>query len=947
MQPVGTITFIFTDIVGSTQLWEQHPQSMGLSLARHDAILREAIESNNGLVVKMTGDGLHAAFSTAGDALLASIATQMALIAEPWPQTQPIQVRMALHTGQAEWREGDYYGQAVNRAARIMSVAAGGQIVLSAVTAELVRDRLPDGVSLRNLGQHRLRSLDRPERIYQLSHPDLPFEFPPLKSSITIPNNLPAQLTSFIGRDEEMQQIKHLLIPGRSGDEGYADTSAHRLITLTGPGGTGKTRLSLQVAGDLLEHFPDGAWLVELAPVTEPELVLQALATVLGLQEQPSRPLITMLAEFLRRQKLLLILDNCEHVIDACAHIANVLLSSCPTLTILASSREALGIAGERAFRVRSLPLPADGMNLSVQRLADFAAIRLFVDRAEAVKPEFSMTPDIAPAVLQICQRLDGIPLAIELAAARVRVLSPQQIADRLDDRFRLLTGGSRTALPRQRTLQALIDWSYDLLSELECILLRRLSVFSGGWRLEAAEVITGTEPIEAYEVLDLMEQLVNKSLVVAEETDWGLRYHMLETVRQYAQEKLAAQNEANEVRERHLAYFMEQIRLAEDAMIELNPEVFNENLAAEADNLRSAQAWSLEHDLIAAIKMATIGTSQIFIVLPRAETLRNIETVLDEVKNHQDFIGPDVPAENRRLLGSVLVSAAIASLGLGMNSQTFDYANRAGELLESTDDLQMLASARGMAAITSFLMGDLVSANKLGQEARILARQSGNRWILAMSTLPLGSPMNGDPQMVWADWEEAMSIFRESRYLWGLGMGHQIAALIRMYAGEYEAAQTHSEQSLDLFNEIGDMHMSNVPRSILAETARRQGDLDEAAHLYRQAALVWRDKGNFGGLARCLECLAFIEYAKMRSAEVLVMEQPKHAIALLGAAEAIRQHYQSPMIAVEESEYETEIALIRQAAGESVFLAAYRQGQLMTMDQAIDFALDEGNEAA
>jgi predicted ATPase/class 3 adenylate cyclase len=941
MQPVGTVTFLFTDIEGSTWLWEQYPQSMGPSLARHDAILREAIESHHGFVVKMTGDGVHAAFSTAGDALLATISAQLDLVAEPWPQAQPLRVRAALHTGQAEWREGDYYGSAVNRAARIMSVAAGGQVLLSAVTAELVRDLLPEGTKLRNLGQHRLRSLDRPERIYQLSHPDLLSDFPPLKSSVAIPNNLPAQLTSFIGREKELAEVRRLLISETPEADGYPAISPHRLVTLTGPGGTGKTRLSQEVAGQTLDYFPDGVWLVELAPITEQGLVVQAVATALGLQEQPGRPLSAMLISYLGRRKLLLILDNCEHLIDACALLAGELLQSCPNLTILASSREALGIAGEQAYRVRSLALPTDGKELSFEELAGFAAIRLFVDRAEAVKPEFALKPDNAPAVLQICQRLDGIPLAIELAAARVRVLSPDQIAARLDDRFRLLTGGSRTALPRQRTLQALIDWSYDLLSEPECILLRRLAVFSGSWTLEAAEVITGTEPIKAYDVLDLIEQLVNKSLVVAEETDWGLRYRMLETVRQYAQEKLAAENEAFEVRDRHLAYFVEQIRLAENAMIELNHETFNENLAAEADNLRSAQAWSLEHDLIAALKMASIGTSQIFIVLPRAETLRYIETVLDKVKNRQDFFDPNAPAENRHLLGSALVSAAIASLGLGMNPQTLDYARRAGELLENMDDLQMLASARGMAAITSFLMGDLAAANKFSQEASSLARQSGNRWVLAMSTLPLAGPMNGDPEAVWVAWEQAMSIFRESRYLWGLGMGHQIAAQILMYGGEFEAAQTHAEQSLDLFNEIGDMHMSNVPRSILAETARRQGDFDEATDLYRQAALVWRDKGNFGGLARCLECLAFIEHARMKVTETLNTERLRHAIALLGAAVTIRQHSQSPMTALEESGYEAEIAMIRQATGDSVFLTAYQQGQRMTMDQAIIFALE------
>jgi predicted ATPase/class 3 adenylate cyclase len=525
--PVGTVTFLFTDIEGSSKLWEQYPDAMSAALAQHNALLRQVIEAHRGYIFKLWGDAVYAAFDRATDALNAAVEAQRELSRRSWGKLGSVRVRMALHTGAAEARDGDYFGPTLNRCARLLAAAHGGQILLSAATEELVRDALPPGVSLHSLGQHRLKDLQRPEHIFQVVHPDLPREFSSLRTLNAVPNNLPIQLTSFIGREREMREVKALL-------------TQTRLLTLTGSGGCGKTRLALQVAADLLEDYPDGVWFIDLSVLTDPALVPGTVVATLGIHEEPGRPALTTLAEALKPRTLLLILDNCEHLVGACAQLAETLLQTCPNLRIVATSREALGIAGEVAWRVPSLSLPQPHELAhpdSLARITQYEAIRLFIERAEAASSDFRVTPHNLRAIVQICQRLDGIPLAIELAAARVKALSVEQIASRLDDRFRLLTGGSRTALPRQQTLRAMMDWSYELLNERERTLFRRLSAFAGGFTLEAAEAVCADEQIPSYEIVDLLTNLVSKSLVVFRDEE--ARYKLLETVRQYARDKL------------------------------------------------------------------------------------------------------------------------------------------------------------------------------------------------------------------------------------------------------------------------------------------------------------------------------------------------------------------------------------------------------------------------
>ncbi|HEX9091999.1 MAG TPA: adenylate/guanylate cyclase domain-containing protein, partial [Anaerolineales bacterium] len=479
--PSGTVTFLFTYIEGSTSLARADPDHWEALRQQHHAILLSAIETHHGYVFQIIGDAFCAAFSKASDALQAASAAQTGLHANHWGIAS-IKVRMGIHTGSAEVQvSGEYNGYVtLSRVQRIMSAGHGGQTLLSQATQELVRDELPENLSLRDLGEHRLKDLIHPEHIYQLNIPGLPDEFPPIQTLDSYRHNLPVQLTSFIGREKEMAEIKQAL-------------AEHHLVTLTGPGGAGKTRLSLQVAAELIDGFADGVWFVDLAPLTDPAFVPHAMASALNLREEGAAPLMDLLANYLQRRELLIVLDNCEHLVEASARAADLLLHASPQLKIIATSREGLGLAGEKTFPVPSLSFSSI-RHPSPAALSQYEATRLFIDRALLVQPHFSVNNENAPAVAQICYRLDGIPLAIELAAARVKAMSPEQIATRLDDSFRLLTGGSRTALIRQQTLRAMIDWSWELLSDNERRLLQRLSVFAGGWTLEAAETVCAGE---------------------------------------------------------------------------------------------------------------------------------------------------------------------------------------------------------------------------------------------------------------------------------------------------------------------------------------------------------------------------------------------------------------------------------------------------------------------
>ena len=992
--PAGTVTFLFTDIEGSARLWEQHPEQMRSALARHDALLREAIARHDGHVFKMVGDAFCAAFSTAPDGLQAALAAQQALLAESWPEPVTLKVRMALHTGAAEQREGDYFGQPLNRVVRLLATGYGGQVLLSEVTHDLCREALPPFCSVQNLGEHRLRDLSRPETVYQLRHSALPSEFPPLRSLEFLPNNLPVQLTSFIGREKQIEEVKSLL-------------ARTRLLTLTGSGGCGKTRLSLQVAAEVLEQFPDGVWVVELAPLAGPTLVAQTVASLLGIKEQTGQPLVQTLPESLSSRRLLLLLDNCEHLLAACVSLASALLRSCPHVKLLATSQEALGIAGEQTYRVPSLSLPDPRKILTVEALSQYEAAHLFLERAMLVKSDFVIRDQTAPAVGQLCSRLDGIPLAIELAAARVRSLSVEEINTRLGDRFRLLTGGDRAALPRQQTLRAAMDWSYDLLSERECVLLSRLSVFAGGWTLEAAEAVCTGEEIEDWEVLDLLTELVDKSLVVAETQAGNSRYRLLETIREYAWERLEQREEVEEMRGRHRDYFLARAEEVAPKLMGAEQGVWLERLESEHDNLRTALAWcSAEEDGAEAGLRLAFALLRFWDVRGHYSEGR---AYLTEALGREGAAGRTT--ERARALhgaGALAISQGDYAVARTLFEESLSIRRELG------DKQSIAASLHNMGSM-AYSQGDFAQARSLFEESLAIRREVGDRPGIATSLHNLGNMAfsQGDFGQARALYEESLALFREMGDKWGaaqvlnnlamvawslsdygaaralceqslatyreLGNKRGIAfalgnlGMLARDQGEYEQARAFQEESLGICRELKDKRGIANSLHNLGNVIYSQGDFGQARALYEESLALFREMGDKWGAAQVLNNLGMAAYRRQdyETARTLYEEslaicrdlsdkrgiaetleafaplkatqsQPERAARLWGAAEALREALHSPLSPNEREEYDRNVTAARAAFGEEAFAAAWQQGRDMTIEQAIEYALQD-----
>ena len=915
--PTGTVTFLFTDIEGSTQLWERYPEAMKTALANHDALLREAIESHNGQIIKTTGDGAHAVFVTALDGITTAITAQrMFKNSELMKSLEfPLRVRMGLHTGEAELRAGDYYGPALNRAARIMSLGNGGQVLISSTTADLIREHLDPDTTLLDLGEQTLRGMIRPERIYQAVAPDLPQNFPPLKSSATALNNLPTQLTSFIGREHELAEAKQKL-------------ENARLLTLIGPGGTGKTRLSLQLATGVLPTFSDGVWIVELAPLAEPALILQSIASVFSVRAQVGMPLKDIVTDYLRAKNLLLIFDNCEHLIEACAQLAEHFLRTSPNIKIIVSSREALGINGETVYRVPSLSLPEQA-EASREALAGYESIQLFVDRAQAANPKFDLTEKNAASVAQICRRLDGIPLALELAAARVTVFSAEQIALRLDDRFKLLTGGSRTALPRQQTLRALIDWSYDMLAREERALLRRLSVFAGGWTFEAAEALCSD-----LDVLNLLTQLINKSLVTVDDHNDETRYRLLETVRQYARDKLLESGEVTQIRNLHLEYF---VKFAETAGPQIDsPEVFGwiPRLEAEYDNFRTAFEWSLDNHIEYALRL--VGEMAYF-WFRHGHGAEGIQWANDALARADQLPKLADPAAARQLLlvhTKALQALSFLAYSQGDNINAFKAGDRCIAFARQLGDKRILAIALSFSGSAMLFSGDFVNGQARIEEAVKITRETREKYGLGVALGMLAQVAvikDHDFEAASKYEQESLALISESGNPWmsimtlfGTGRG-------AMFRGDFIAARECFAKCLPLFKEMGDVHRANMIYSELAHMDRKEGHLQEAESAYRKTILDWQKLGHRAAIAHQLESFGFIARAR---------EQAERAARLFGAAEILRERVNIPMSPPERLEYEREVADLRAGMDESSFKNIWAEGRALTMEQAIDYAL-------
>ncbi len=964
--PGGTVTFLFTDIEGSTKLLKRLRDLYSTLLDEHREILRGAFAKWNGHEVDSRGEEFFVAFPRATDAVASAVNAQRELAAHSWPEGVGVRVRIGLHTGEPWVAEEGYVGMDVHRAARIANVGHGGQVLLSETTAALVMDELPEGVSLLDLGRHRLKDVRRTEQIRQLVIDGLPAEFPPLKSLEALSpgtpgekrrHNLPAELTPFIGRETELAEIGDML----------RDPSI-RLLTLVGVGGMGKTRLSLHAAAELVGDFPDGVWLVEFAKLRDPELVPQHAAAVLGVSAQEAvegRDVGDVLTSYLRGKKLLMLLNNCEHLIEACAGLANTLLRECPEVKLFATSRENLGIPGETSFIVPSMKVPPE-VSLP-QEIETYEATRFFIDRAVAALPVFQPTSDNRASIANICRRLDGVPLAIELAAVRVKILAPEQIEDLLQDRFRLLTGGPRTALERHQTLRATMDWSFGLLTEPEQFLLTRLSVFAGGWTLEDVEGLIQDDLGARTDVLDLLSYLVDKSLVIVDHKHGLARYGMLETVRQFSAELLTASGDADEFRRRHANLF---IKLAE----ETDPKIrgvdqlkWLEILEDEHENLRAALAWSIASDrandaarlvgalgwfwfirgyweeawrwLTMSLDMATDPEPHLRAkALYRAgglEIIRgNLAGPLELVKEALD-ICMDIGDEEGMAWCLNLLGQATTFIKLDLDEGTANL-KKSIELFQSLDDEWGVAwSTRYLGQIAE-IEEDIDRSVALQKEALQRFEDLGDVWNVAHSLFSLGGTLRDH-----GDYHEAKKVYLESlskcelvedkvmaaHALQGLGM-------VALEMEHYREADEYLRDGLEILQRIGDETCASRSLGRLARVAQHDGDFDQAAEFLRGSLLGFAKLDRKDEIARCLARFAVL-------AEIA--GHNKRAARLLGAA--LRTGSQTWIPPLIRGELEDQVAALREIMGNEDFEGVYAEGAAMSFDEAIAYALGEVGE--
>lgn len=990
--PSGTVTFLFTDIAGSTQRWERDAEAMHALLARHDTLLGTAIDVHGGVVFKTVGDAFYAAFTNAPAALNAALAAQRALHAEDWSGDEPLRVRMALHTGSVEAQNGDYFGRPLNRIARLLSAGHGGQTLVSGVTEELIRDSLPPGISLRDMGEARLKDLLRSEHIFQVVAPDLPNEFPPLKTLDAQRTNLPAQANMLVGREREAMEVVALL-----------QRDDVRLVTLTGPGGTGKTRLGLQAAAECLDFFPDGVYFVPLADVVDPARVLSQTAETLGITESGGQPLVARLSTALREQRVLLVLDNFEQVTEAGPAIGQ-LLAAAPDLKVLATSRAALHIYGEREYPVPPLPLPDRRRSASVEQAMQYESVRLFVARAQEVKADFALTPANAKSIVEICYRLDGLPLAIELAAAWIKLLTPQALLQRFTHTLQVLTGGARDLPARQQTLRGAIDWSYTTLGAEEQALFARMAVFAGGGTLTAIETICGAPHDLKMEIIGGLSSLADKSLLRhVENLEGEPRFAMLGTIREYAQERLEARGELVAMRHARTMYYLSLAEEAETYLAGATQGAWLARLEEEHDNVRVSIRNALEaREYETAVRLVaafwrfwsirgylTEGRHWMEQALAQAESVQPLvrAKALDGLGALMRAQGEHAAAQQRyeesltirRGLGHQAgIAHSLSNLaGMARDQGDFEAAQRLYEeclaIRRATGDTEAVTRTLINLGILAQRQGDSTSAHARYEESLAIGRKEGHQQAVAHALMNLGvvAQQRGDFAAARTHYEESLAAGRATGDTATVGFALNNLGAVAKQQGDFAAARAFYEQSLVLRRELGDMRAIAFSLTNLGMIAGQQGDYVAARAHYNEALALRRELGDPRALPFSLNNLAFAarqqgDLAAARAAylESLSLSQQlddmhgiiealeglaalagmegdgAHAARIWSAIETLRTEHRAPRAPDDQARYEQDCAAARKGVAEKVWEVAWASGRSLPLARVIALAV-------
>jgi predicted ATPase/class 3 adenylate cyclase len=906
-QRTTTVTLVFTDMEGSTGLLQTLGDRYPQVLAEHHRLIREAFARHGAVERGSAGDGLYFAFPAARGAAQAAIDAQLAIAGHAWPDGVVVRDRMGLHTGEPWNASEGYVGLDVHRAARICAAGHGGQILISETTRALIGNEPGSPIGFIDLGVLRLRSLDAAQHLYQVTGPGLERDFPPPRTTDVGRNNLKLEVTSFIGRGREIEAATRML-------------EASSLLTLTGPGGVGKTRVGLRLARVLLDSFEDGVWLVECGTLSDPAFVLPSVVSTIGLTEPTGRSLLSAIVDHLKSKRLLLVLDDCDPVLLACAELAEALLRSCPGVRIVVTSREALGVAGEAILPIASLTTPGAGDTAGASDLGDVDACRLFVERAVAVLPTFALTDQNARSVAQLCRRLDGVPLAIELAAARVRALPVEQIASRLDDRFRLLTGGSRTSVARHQTLRATIDWSYDLLTEPERAVLRRLSVFAGGATLDAAESVCGGVPVDAFDVLDVLGRLVEKSLVYTDPTLSEARFRLLETVREYARGRLVEAGEGEATLRRHRDRYRALVEEASSAFFHgPEPAEWLTRLDREHDDLRAALEWCLDQPGEGRSGLAMAAG------LWRYWEIRgHLTEGRGWLERMVEAVGAEVPA----LRANALTGAGNLAFMQGDFRAASNFHEASLALHREAGDRQSVAYAANNLANTAVQLGDHARARELYEETIELVRELGDVRGVAFGSINLADVATRQGDFAGARELHAgiLVMIRDLGDRWMEAFAIDAFARATSRAGDRQGARSGHIEAMAILEEIGDRRGVARVMTQLAELALADGDTARARGLFRQSLAIRQEVGDVPGLASAMENLA----------AAVASDDPEAAARLHGAAESLREAIRAIVPPQTAATHDQNLADLEVRLGAERFDAARREGRSMTPNEAL-----------